>query len=93
MAAATAEFGSTVGGRAWRYLLRRLQEMEGLFGAISSQIGPSQRVSACIVPFNFCTIMLIEIYCFSVLIVSDSLKISWFLMRNEYTFLSLNQIL
>lgn len=76
MAAATAEFGSTVGGRAWRYLLRRLQEMEALFGAIASQIGPSQRVSACIVPFVFCTIMLIGVCRFSLLIVSDSSKIS-----------------
>lgn len=75
MAAATAEFGSTVGGRAWRSLLRRLQEMEVLFGAISSQIGPSQRVSACSVPLVFCTIMLIGVCGFS-LLVSDSSKFS-----------------
>lgn len=42
--AATDEFGSRVGIRAWRSLLRRLQEMEALFGTFSNQVVPSPRV-------------------------------------------------
>jgi hypothetical protein len=44
MVAATDEFSSTVGGRVWRSLVRRLQETDSLFGIIASQIGTSQRV-------------------------------------------------
>ncbi|KAG0575918.1 hypothetical protein KC19_5G040000 [Ceratodon purpureus] len=44
MIAATDEFGSTVGIRAWRSLLRRLQEMDSLFGTFSNQMGPVPRV-------------------------------------------------
>lgn len=44
MNAATDEFGSTVGIRAWRSLLRRLQEMEALFGTFSIQMGRAPRV-------------------------------------------------
>lgn len=44
MIAATDEFGSTVGIRAWRSLLRRLQEMEALFGTFANQMGPGPRV-------------------------------------------------
>lgn len=44
MIAATDEFGSTVGIRAWRSLLRRLQEMDALFGTFSIQMGPVPRV-------------------------------------------------
>ncbi|KAG0504709.1 hypothetical protein M758_10G090300 [Ceratodon purpureus] len=40
IAAAADEFGTTVGGRVWRSLIRRLQEMGALFGAITNQIGP-----------------------------------------------------
>lgn len=44
MIAATDEFGSRVGIRAWKSLLRRLQEMEALFGTFSDQMGPGPRV-------------------------------------------------
>jgi hypothetical protein len=44
MVAATDEFSSTVGGRVWHSLVRRLQETDSLFGIIASQIGTSQRV-------------------------------------------------
>lgn len=44
MVAAADEFGSSVGGRIWRSLVRRLQEMDALFGAIANQIGPLERV-------------------------------------------------
>ncbi|KAG0583972.1 hypothetical protein KC19_3G176400 [Ceratodon purpureus] len=44
IAAAADEFGTTVGGRVWRSLIRRLQEMGALFGAITNQIGPLERV-------------------------------------------------
>lgn len=44
MAAATDEFSLTVGGRVWRSLVRRLQEMEALFGIIATQLGTPQRV-------------------------------------------------
>jgi hypothetical protein len=44
LAAAADEFGSSIGGRVWRSLVRRLQEMGALFGAISNQIGPLDRV-------------------------------------------------
>lgn len=44
IAAAADEFGTTVGGRVWRSLIRRLLEMGALFGAITNQIGPLERV-------------------------------------------------
>jgi len=44
MIAATDEFGSRVGVRAWKSLLRRLQEMDALFGTFSNQMGPGPRV-------------------------------------------------
>ena len=56
MAAAADDFGSAVGGRVWRSLVRRLQEMGALFGAITNQIGPLERVcsSACFLGFGVC---------------------------------------
>jgi hypothetical protein len=44
MVTATDEFGLTVGARVWRSLVRRLQEMDSLFGIIASQIRAPQRV-------------------------------------------------
>jgi hypothetical protein len=44
MVTATDEFGLTLGARVWRSLVRRLQEMDSLFGIIASQIRAPQRV-------------------------------------------------
>ncbi|XP_024399024.1 BEACH domain-containing protein C2 isoform X1 [Physcomitrium patens] len=42
--AATDEFDSTLGDRAWRSLLRRLQEIDALIGTFCNQLGPSRRI-------------------------------------------------